>query len=484
MFVVMALVTTFMTTPLTSFLYPKWYQDKVMRWRRGEIDWDGNPTRPTSSSGSMIAADKLRAKPIETIAVYLRLDSLSSVCTFVSLLSSRAARPATPHVHHSRQTSQAKNASSAEEQLDGAEPSPKPSLQAHGLRLMELTDRLSSTMKVSEIEEYSIWDPVVNVFRSFGQLNNIPSDGRVAVVPEHSFADSVVDMARNVTADFLLVPWSASGSMSDRQSLWSTDDSSRSSNAPYPAFVSEILSHVSSDVGILVDRALEIPSNPSRPNASRSASARTVPNIKNPLPAVPSGDRNQHVLFLYFGGADDRFALRMVLQLAQNELVTATIVHVDIPASPDGELFSSVSSSAGPSVANNSGESSKGPESRVLPLSSTDKEHDQNFFKAIRDSLPAELSSRVVFRRVTLTHSAATAASLAVSVVQEEATQTKAESSSQLVIVGRRSVGGEPSSVDANGDADTRMALGVVGEALVRRSVRASVLVVQASDRR
>lgn len=432
----------------------------------------------------MIATDKLRAKPIETIAVYLRLDSLSSVCTFVSLLGGRSARPATPHVHHSRQTSQAGNVSSAEEQLDAAAPNPKPSLQAHGVRLMELTDRLSSTMKVSEIEEYSVWDPVINVFRSFGQLNSIPSDGRVAVVPEHLFADSVVDMAREVTADFLLVPWSASGSMSDRQSLWSTDDSSRSSLAPYPAFVSEVLSRVSNDVGILVDRALEIPSNPSRPNAKRSDSARTVPNIKNALPPVLCGDRNQHVLFLYFGGADDRFALRLVLQLAQNELVTATIVHVDLPASHSSEAPLSTSFTV-PPLANSSSDETKGPESRVLPLSPSDKEHDQIFFAAIRDSLPAELSSRVVFRRVSLTDGAATAVSLAVTSAQEEeASQTKARSSSQLVVVGRRSVCGEPSSADATGEADTRKALGVVGEALVRRSVRASVLVVQASDRR
>jgi hypothetical protein len=349
---------------------------------------------------------------------------------------------------------------------------------------MELTDRLSSTMKVSEIEEYSVWDPVINVFRSFGQLNSIPSDGRVAVVPEHLFADSVVDMAREVTADFLLVPWSASGSMSDRQSLWSTDDSSRSSLAPYPAFVSQVLSHVSNDVGILVDRAVEIPSNSSRPNAKRSDSARTVPNIKNALPPVLCGDRNQHVLFLYFGGADDRFALRLVLQLAQNELVTATIVHVDIPASHSSEAPLSTSFTV-PPLANSSSDETKGSESRVLPLSPSDKEHDQIFFAAIRDSLPAELSSRVVFRRVSLTDGAATAVSLAVTAAQEEeASQTKARSSSQLVVVGRRSVGGEPSSVDATGEADTRKALGVVGEALVRRSVRASVLVVQASDRR
>lgn len=41
-FVVMALITTFATTPLVVWLYPPWYQRKLERWKQGEIDWDGN----------------------------------------------------------------------------------------------------------------------------------------------------------------------------------------------------------------------------------------------------------------------------------------------------------------------------------------------------------------------------------------------------------------------------------------------------------
>ncbi|KAL2172147.1 hypothetical protein VTG60DRAFT_148 [Thermothelomyces hinnuleus] len=59
MFVVMALVTTVATTPLTKALYPPWYQKKVDKWRRGEIDWDGNPI---SSSES----DQHHEKPVES----------------------------------------------------------------------------------------------------------------------------------------------------------------------------------------------------------------------------------------------------------------------------------------------------------------------------------------------------------------------------------------------------------------------------------
>jgi len=45
-FIVMALVTTSATTPLTSALYPPWYQKKRASWKRSEIDRDGNRLAP------------------------------------------------------------------------------------------------------------------------------------------------------------------------------------------------------------------------------------------------------------------------------------------------------------------------------------------------------------------------------------------------------------------------------------------------------
>jgi hypothetical protein len=327
---------------------------------------------------------------------------------------------------------------------------------------MELTDRISSTMQVSEIQEYSTWDPVVNVFRSFGQINSIPSEGRVSVVPESSYADAVTDMARDTSSDLLLVPWSASGSMSDRQSVWSVEDSSTRANASYPTFVYDILNRSSvGNVGILIDRALEIP-NKEHPSMERSTSSRTVPNIRTNLASLTTRKREQHILLMYIGGADDRFALRLVLQLAQNEDVTATIVHID------------ASSLQGASTPETAGASS----SAVPSLSKTETESDAVFFASLRDSLPAELSSRVVFRKESLASNATTIVGFAVGIAQNEASQAHSEAN-QMVIVGRRSVGGETLSIDPSGEADTQKALGTIGDALVRNGVKSSVLVLQ-----
>lgn len=262
--------------------------------------------------------------------------------------------------------------------------------------------------------------------------------------------------------------------MSERQDPAGTEDSSRLASAPYPAFVSRVVSRVATGVGIFVDRGLKVP-NKERPAPTRASSTWSFHSSRSNPPALPTAHRNQHILFLFYGGPDDRFGLRFVLQLAQNELVTATIVHVDVPAESPS---SSSATKQGATVSGNDDV----PSTRSLPISVQEKESDTGFFASIRDSLPSELSSRVVFRRIGL-DDASTAVSLAVSTAQEE-TGRAGNNVSHIVAVGRRSVGVEWAVSDASDEAgvDTRTALGVVGEALARRgnSVKASVLVLQA----
>lgn len=467
MFVVMALVTTFATTPLTVLLYPKWYQDKVSRWRRGEIDWDGNVLDQTSSGGSYDGAEKVSLKPIEKVTVYLRLDSVANVCTFLGILGTDGKpNESAPREHYSKRAMVTASELKMEDQNNIKEIGKQPILHAHGIRLLELTDRLSSTMQVSEIEEYPFWDPVLNVFRSFGQVNNIPSEGRVSVIPEPSFADAVLDMARDTNSDFLLIPWSASGRMSDRESVWPSGNPLTITNSPYPSFVSDILRGVNSStqsnahVGILVDRALDMPSQ-ERHTLERSASSKSLPNVRTNLASLTAGNRNQHILFLYIGGADDRFALRLVLQLAQNQLVTATIVHIDVPISKE-----------------------TGNEDHRTPANShslpKEKEIDNSFFVSMRDSLSEESSSRVVFRTTTSTDTNSGAVKLALDAAKDEASQARGETNFTIV-VGRRSRDSDASATSSSDGSDIHSVLGIVGDAVVHRGPKASVLVVQAA---
>lgn len=52
MFVLMTLVSTFLTTPLTFWVYPVSYREKVQRYMKGEIDWDGNEIERTATKSS------------------------------------------------------------------------------------------------------------------------------------------------------------------------------------------------------------------------------------------------------------------------------------------------------------------------------------------------------------------------------------------------------------------------------------------------
>jgi Kef-type K+ transport system membrane component KefB len=465
MFVVMALVTTFVTTPLTSFLYPKSYQVKVARWRDGEIDWDENPVR--RESGATLADEKLRTSSLRTVLVYLRLESLPNICSFVSLLgSSRSSIAPPPRIHNQNRPSS--DLASAVVRSD-----PVSSFEVYGLRLKELTERLSSSMKVSEIEDYSFWDPVVNTFRAFSQLNHIPSQGRVAVVPEYSFADTIVEMAREVSADFLLLPWSDTGNVHEQDPF--TD---RMGDTPYPAFVSALLPRLPSGVGIFIDRAWAIPSaRPRPPSMRRTISAMSVHSTRSARqrPVLPAACRNQHLFLPYFGGRDDRYALRLVLRLAQNSSVTVTVVHLDLPR---------VSASATSPEVNRTG--SKEPEvssaMSTPPVSLQEKEADTAFLATMRDSLPAELTSSVVFQTLPLDGGEQDPVQLAVRAAQDE-THSTTEDVSYIVVVGRGSIGGDSAdSLSDDGALDVQRAIGVIGEVMARRDngVKASVLVVQA----
>src|SRR5947207_9030774 len=81
-------------------------------------------------------------------------------------------------------------------------------LKIHCLRLMELTQRTSAVMKVSE-RYFDRLDPVINVFRTFGKLNEVLVTAKMAIVPDDSFADSVHYQATKSKADMVIVPWSS-----------------------------------------------------------------------------------------------------------------------------------------------------------------------------------------------------------------------------------------------------------------------------------
>jgi hypothetical protein len=442
MFVVMALVTTVATTPLTKLLYPPWYQKKLESWKRGEIDWDGNRLLPEDVDRESF--EKIKSSSVQRLLVYLRLDSLPSLFTFVSL-------------------------------LQGDNESKDRPLEVHGSRILELTDRTSSVMKGSDADEYTFHDPVVNAFRTFGQLNHVAVSGDVSVVPESSYAETLLSKATDMSSDLVLLPWTESGAMSEGdQSYFSIDKMSqdRFSSGSQMSFVQEVLNSANCNAAVFINRGFVGAPQPKAPTLLRTT---TGLSIKRDLVQTMVTDVNRHVFFPYFGGADDAVALRFVLQLALNPHVTATVIHVKAKDVSVDSKAPEVSGTIGDSSSSNV----EGSGGRVEEVPGSTAAKEAAFLHSLRDSLPANLSGKVSFIENS------SRSSISTWFTGQEINRTP--KIDDLIILGRRK--GETNAVteseslgSALGGAEVRKTLGAAAECMLSAGVKASILVVQAAN--
>ncbi|OTA56293.1 K+/H+ antiporter 1 [Hypoxylon sp. EC38] len=460
-FVVMALITTVTTTPLTKWLYPPWYHKKLEQWKRGEIDWDGNPLHPESASQSE-SLTKVQDAKIRRLLVYLRLDSLPSLFTFISLLGDDHVRPQSRDVVDS----------GTSEDTGKAPVIRKRPLEVHGLRIVELTERTSSVMKVTEGDDYARRDPVVNAFRTFSQLHDVAVSGTVIVAPEDSFAQTVLTQASSQESDFVLIPWSEVGSNKEDQSVpfkVSTED--RFSGKAHLEFIQTVLAKAVCNTGIFIGDGFggTAPAQNNRPSLPRTVSNVSMRSCqRNIFP--PIADKSHKIFFPYLGGIDDRVALRFVLQLAKNPLITVTIAHLNC-TDGDNEIVAV----------------SEGNLDPISPTSATKDEinteitaHDTSLLATVQSSLSPELASRVTFTEVSVT--VTSAVSRATELAKETVGQNP-RNAGDIVVVGRR----HPklpailrTADQSSTEYDMQKTIGVFGQAMAMGGLNASVLVIQA----
>lgn len=463
-----------------KWLYPPWYQQKVDRWRRGEIDWDGNALRSDDPS-LRESFDKLNSTQIRRLVVFLRLDSLPSLFTFMSLLGGDSAASASKTEQTTVLPGDAYESANRSAR--------KRHLEVHGLRLLELTERTSSVMQVTEGEEYSQRDPVVNAFRTFAQLNDVAVSGRVEVVPTDYYADTLMTQASDVSSDFVLVPWSEYGSVTEDQSVpFAVSSVDRFQGRAHLEFMQKALQRGlrTCNTGVFINRGFGGMAREEAPPLRRNISSLSVrSHPRDATTTLPVTDKSHYIFFPFFGGVDDRVALRFVLQLAKNPNVTATIAHFSWPAEEEA---------TSPEVAAEGSSRGLGrPQlspmtSRTAPPKATEEASkvDENFspqdlglLSTLRSSLPAELVGRVQFTEVGVTSETALDETLRCA---REAVGKAPKNSGDIVVVGRRHgrFGDRPAE---GGGADLKRTIGAVAEQMVVADVKASVLVVQAGGR-
>ncbi|KAI0429096.1 K+/H+ antiporter 1 [Xylaria sp. FL1042] len=457
MFVVMALVTTVATTPLTKLLYPPWYRVKLEKWKRGEIDWDGKPLTLEDSDRAGPSEERPDSN-IRRLLIYLRLDSLPSLFTFISLLGEEnASRP---------------ESASSDDKCQGP-PIKKRPLEVHALRIVELTERTSSVMKVTEGEDASRRDPVVNAVRTFSLLNDVAVSESVVVAPEESYAETVAIHASEQKSDLVLIPWSEIGSNTEDQLIsYRVASEDRFTGKAHLDFIRNTLSKVVCNTGIFISNGFSGIGPIGKPRAAFSRTL-SITSMRSHKEAVlpPIADKSHHIFLPYIGGVDDRVALSFVLQLAKNPNVTATIAHLTWVN--DNDEITTVLESTLP----------EDPSSLKAIINTEITAQDSTFLATTRSSLLPNLSDRIDFIEVSV--SRISAPGRVVELASEYVGQNP-RNAGDIIVVGRRHAALPVATRDleqASTFHEMQNAVGVLGERVALSGLRASVLVLQAAGK-
>ncbi|CAL1700243.1 unnamed protein product [Somion occarium] len=317
MFVLHALVLTFMTTPLTLLLYPAKY-----RVHSGTVH--DKPTKHGGVESGNVSPPMSQETFITKVAVVLdKIEQLPTIMTLTQLLQYSATHVPPPKYSIDHSTSEDEKASQVAPSLtynsDATAQSP---VSVDALRLIELTDRTSAVLMSQNADSLIRSDPVLSVIRTFGYLNRMIVTTALSVVGWEEFPSSVTTHVKQSNAQMVIIPWSSGSVFTENTE---NDNAAEGSNAATPAgtpgnpfeamfgqkqsgqssavvhtqFIRKIFTDTPADVALYVDRG---------------------------LPQTLEGQGGQHIFLPFFGGPDDRLALQFVVQLCMNPSMSATVV--------------------------------------------------------------------------------------------------------------------------------------------------------------
>ncbi|OBZ70115.1 K(+)/H(+) antiporter 1 [Grifola frondosa] len=326
MFVLHALVLTFMTTPLTLLFYPA-----RVRVHDGPGNKRGVDIVSTGEDGTGRGGASEEGLKTKFAVVLDRMEQLPAVMTLTQLLQYPSNDPS-PMESNSRLSSSDEKVEKASTEMPNlpqnhAIASCQPRISMNALRLIELTDRTSAVMKSQEADSLIRSDPMLAVFRTFGYLNGMTVSTALSVVSPEEFSSSVASHVRDASAQMVILPWSSGFSSSEETTEPSLDAPGSSASNPFDTlfpqkrdrssavvhshFIRKVFADTPADVALFVDRG---------------------------FPQSYDGKARQHIFLPFFGGPDDRLALTFVAQLCMNPAISATVVRVKKTAVATSEL--------------------------------------------------------------------------------------------------------------------------------------------------
>lgn len=310
MFVLEALLLTFITTPLVTALYPPHRRVRVAATGTDVTSITGMvETHPKSKPDDedyswktrfTVVLDKIEHLPgmMALTQLVLPVSPIDSDSTNTGALSGKIGSTSRPHAKQK---------------------SMEPFVDA--LRLIELSDRTSAVMKSSVADTILHSDPLLGVFRMFGELHDLDIATSLSIVTYSDLAYSVADHARNNASQLILLPWlppSISGhepnatSAATPRAVGHTSNPfdaifgskvDKSASAIHSQFVRGVFAQSKTDVALFIDRS-------HTPGETRVVGS------------------TQHIFLPFIGGPDDRLALEFVVQLCTNPRITATIMKI------------------------------------------------------------------------------------------------------------------------------------------------------------
>lgn len=283
------------------------------------------------------------------------------------------------------------------------------------------------------------------------------------MVPQDSFADTLVNKAAEEASDLLLLPWSETGNLSDKPTVSAEKLSSDTYTAAYTAFVRSVLDSASCNAIVFINQGFSGTLKQRPAGLHRPLSMHSTQSPRDHPTTTLSVDQSHHIFLPFFSlGADDRVALHLAIQLAENPGVTATVVHFDSPDTIE-------SAAQIETVTDDQKSEEKRPElvSAVSTTSRSIQNEFSAFFAATQRSIPAEMARRVVFESRSSTDPLNDALTRARSEVAQNP-----RNGGDIIVVGRH--------IDQFKKIGPTGCLGSATDMFASSGIRASLLVVQA----
>jgi hypothetical protein len=293
-------------------------------------------------------------------------------------------------------------------------------------------------MTVSEVEQYSRNDTVLNIFRTVGQFLKVAVSGEVAVLPEARFGEALLTKSSDIHADLLLLPWSEAGRLVESSSTNANDGKV----STYAQFARSVVASSTHNIAIFFPNGSQTQPG-AEESRERSKLMRTYSfsDIHHDISPIPVVNQSHNIFMPFFGGSDDRYALTLVLQLCEKNSATATVVHYQPKETATND--------------------------------------EADYFGYVSTHVPAAVAGRVEFRTEVADNAMVAALEQATKGARADSRQTVWHN---LVVVGRRSkseTAGAGSSLPRAAD-DVQECLGYAAGTLIASKAKVNLLVVQA----